>query len=280
VRLRLYHHSDGARIAYREAGTGPPLTLLHSSLLSHREFMPVVDELAHRFRVVLPDLPLHGDSEDRPRHPYTLDWLADVMAGFASDVLGPRPAIGGHELGAEVLLRAVADGRLRPGRLVLMSCRLHRPLARGAWWRAWRAAARVGGAPGLDRVAGHGARLALRPELGVKLSAARDPAARDLVRHALADAGGNANLARSWARFARSWPPAGAQRDALDTLSRVRARTLLLWADRDPAHPLETAEQALDLLPDGQLRVLYGTGFLMAYDDPVGVARELAAFCV
>jgi hypothetical protein len=25
--------------------------------------------------------------------------------------------------------------------------------------------------------------------------------------------------------------------------------------------------------------VLESTGFLMAYDDPVGVARELAAFC-
>ena len=27
------------------------------------------------------------------------------------------------------------------------------------------------------------------------------------------------------------------------------------------------------------LRVLPGTGYLIAYDDPVGVARELAAFC-
>ena len=55
--------------------------------------------------------------------------------------------------------------------------------------------------------------------------------------------------------------------------------TLLLWADQDLMHPLEIAEEALDLLPDAQLRVLDGTGFLMAYDDPVGLARELAAFC-
>jgi hypothetical protein len=44
-------------------------------------------------------------------------------------------------------------------------------------------------------------------------------------------------------------------------------------------HPLAAAEEALELLPQGQLRVLPGTGFLMAYDDPVGLARELAAFC-
>jgi pimeloyl-ACP methyl ester carboxylesterase len=278
VRLRLYHHSDGARIAYREAGTGPPLALLHSALLSHREFMPVVEHLADRFRVVLPDLPLHGDSEDRPRHPYTLDWFADVMAGFAREVLGPRPAIGGHELGAEVLLRAVTSGRLSPGRLILMPWRAHRPLARGRWWRAWRIAARAGGVPGPDRLAGHAARLVLRPDLGVQLSAEGAPAARDLLRHALADAPGNHELARSWARFARSWPAPGARREVLAELSRVEAPTLLLWADQDLAHPLAAAEQALDLLPDGQLRVLSGTGFLIAYDDPVGVARELAAF--
>ena len=68
MKLRLYHHHDGARIAYREAGTGPPLALIHSAGLSHREFEPLVEELSDRFRLVLPDLPLHGDSEDRPRH--------------------------------------------------------------------------------------------------------------------------------------------------------------------------------------------------------------------
>jgi pimeloyl-ACP methyl ester carboxylesterase len=54
---------------------------------------------------------------------------------------------------------------------------------------------------------------------------------------------------------------------------------LLLWADRDRLHPLAGAEQALALLPRGQLRVLESVGFLMAYDDPVGLARELTAFC-
>jgi pimeloyl-ACP methyl ester carboxylesterase len=54
---------------------------------------------------------------------------------------------------------------------------------------------------------------------------------------------------------------------------------LLLWADRDPLYPLAIAEEALPALPHGQLRVLESTGFLMAYDDPVGLARELAAFC-
>ena len=88
----------------------------------------------------------------------------------------------------------------------------------------------------------------------------------------------NADLARSWATFAGAWP-VRARRELLDAYARITAPTLLLWADRDPLHPLQAAEEALDLLPDAQLRVLSGTGFLIAYDDPVGVGRELAAFC-
>src|SRR5207244_9552605 len=42
MRLRLYHHPDGARVAYRELGAGPPLALLHSGLLSHRAWEPAV----------------------------------------------------------------------------------------------------------------------------------------------------------------------------------------------------------------------------------------------
>ena len=32
------------------------------------------------------------------------------------------------------------------------------------------------------------------------------------------------------------------------------------------------------MLPNAQLRTLPGAGFLMAYDDPVAVARELISF--
>jgi pimeloyl-ACP methyl ester carboxylesterase len=279
MKLRLYHHRDGARIAYREAGVGPSLCLVHSAALSHREFAPVVEHLSDRFRLVLPDLPLHGDSEDRPRHPYTLDWLAEVMAAFCRETCGPHPLVGGHGAGAEILLRAAVTGQLAPSRLVLMPNRLHRPPQRSRLPVPLRTIAPAAALPGLDRLASHAARLAYRPEQGMKLTARGNPAARDLLRHATDDIGGNANLARSWSRWVRRWPK-GAQTQLLEAYPRLDASVLLLWADRDRYHPLAGAEQALDLLPDGQLRVLPGTGFLMAYDDPVGVARELAAFCM
>ena len=234
----------------------------------------LVPELSDRFRLVLPDLPLHGDSEDRPRHPYTPEWLAEVLAGFLADTCGPRPRVGGHEIGALMLLRAVVTRQLVPGRLVLMPSPMHRRPPRR---RAVRAMLRAGSVPGLDRVVSHGSRIVFRPEKGERLSARSNPAARDLVRHAFADVGGNANRARSWARAVRRWPEGHG--DLLDLYRLIEVPVLLLWADEDAAHPVAIAEEALDLLPDAQLRVLPGTGFLLAYDDPVGLARELAAFC-
>ena len=192
-----------------------------------------------------------------------------MIAGFCREVLGPRPLVAGHDVGAQILLHAVASGRLAPSRLVLMPNRLHCRPVRPALQRTWKTVASAAAIPGLDRVLSHGARLASGPALGQRLSARADPAARDLVRHAFADVGGNGNLARSWARFARHWP-VQAQLSLLDAYPRMEMPVLLLWADQDHLHPLAGAEEALDLLPDGQLRVLPSTGFLIAYDDPVG----------
>jgi pimeloyl-ACP methyl ester carboxylesterase len=279
VRLRLYHHPDGTRVAYRETGTGPTLALLHSTMLSYKEWEPVVDSLSDRFRLVLPDLPLHGDSETGPRHPYTRDWFVDVLAGFSAEVLGPRPMLAGHELGAELIVWAVLAGRIAPSRIVLMPNRMHGRANHAGLRRAWRVSARAAAVPGLRRPLSHGAQLVFRPSLGARLSVRGTPEACDLVRHAFADVGGNAELARSWARFAARWP-AGPQTELLGAYQRLEQPVLLLWADADPEHPLVLAKQALELIPRAQLRVLEAAGYLLSYDDPVGLARELAAFCV
>ncbi len=278
MRLRLYHHGDGARVAYWEEGTGPALVLLHSLGLSHREWAPVVGALSGRFRVVLPDLPLHGDSEDRPRHPYTRAWLTEVMAGFCADAGGGRASVAGHDLGAELALRMVATGAYTPARLVLMNNRMHRPAPFGAWRGLWRLAAELGALPVADLALSHAAPVLLRPRLGEYLSAQHNPESRDAVRHALADVRGNTNRVRAWAKFARRWP-FEAQRDLLDIYAQLSLPVLLLWAEEDPLAPIGLAREALDLLPGAQLRTLPGAGFLVAYDDPVGLARELISFC-
>ena len=225
MRLRLYHHPDGARVAYRETGTGPALVLLHSLGLSHREWEPIVDAARrHRFRVVLPDLPLHGDSEDRPRHPYTPAWLTEVIAGFCAEVGGPHPMIAGHDIGAELALPAVAGGRLTPSRLVLMPTGCIAATSSPASERVWRPACRLGGrARSRPRALPRrrGSSSARRSASGCRRS--DNPAARDL----------DPPRVRRCRRQRQSRPRLGEVRPAL--ASRAAARPARrLPADRDP----------------------------------------------
>jgi pimeloyl-ACP methyl ester carboxylesterase len=200
-----------------------------------------------------------------------------VLAGFVAEVAGPRALLAGHDFGAELALRAVAERRAEPSRLVLMNNRLHRAAPDAGKRSVWRFTTGLGVVPGVDLVLSHGARAVFRPKLGQRLTAQNNPEARDLVRHAFADVGGNANRARAWAKFVRRWP-FEAQRDLLDAYPGVTLPVLLLWAEADPRFPIAWAQEALDVLPEAQLRTLPGAGYLMAYDDPVNLARELIAF--
>ena len=155
---------------------------------------------------------------------------------------------------------------------------MHRAPQRPQALRAWRLAASTGAIPGVDRMLTHAMKTVMTPQRGMRLSARADPGASDLVRQSFADVGGNANLARAWSKCARRWPQ-GSQDHLLALYPKLTMPVLLLWADRDRLYPLAIAEEALELLPYAQLRVLQTTGFLIAYDDPVGVAREISAFC-
>ncbi|MBJ7471656.1 MAG: alpha/beta hydrolase [Solirubrobacteraceae bacterium] len=273
LRLRLFHASDGARIAYREGGTGQPLVLWHSRGLSHREFMPASGELLDRVRLVLPDLPLHGDSEEAPGFPYDIDWTARLLAECTHEVGGARPRVGGSGIGAQLLLRAISRGWLEPSSLILLPGRLHRPARAGASASAARIAASVA-APAGPLIARSVARMAVRPEL---VSSGASPRVQSLVtgsRTAMLESG---ERSRAWRRVIAGWDTEEF-RELLDHYAKVTCPTLVLWGSDDPLAPLRAAQEAADLIDQALLRTLPATGPLLAYDDPVGMAREIAAF--
>src|SRR5512147_279837 len=72
---------NGHAIAYRCAGQGPPLVLLHGFTLDSRIWRRQLEDLSDQFMVVAWDAPGAGASSDPP-NPFTMaDW-ADCLAGF------------------------------------------------------------------------------------------------------------------------------------------------------------------------------------------------------
>jgi hypothetical protein len=55
--------SGDAEIAYSVLGDGPPVVLLHPFPANHEFWIPAAQALTSRYRVILPDLRAHGESQ-------------------------------------------------------------------------------------------------------------------------------------------------------------------------------------------------------------------------
>ena len=143
----------GYRRAFRIAGDGPPLLLIHGIGDSSRTWEQVIPLLAREHLVIAPDLLGHGAS-DKPRADYSVAAYANGMRDLLA-VLGiDRVTLVGHSLGGGVAMQFAYQFPEKTERLVLVSSaaparRLAGAAARHAARRARRAVrAAAAAAPG------------------------------------------------------------------------------------------------------------------------------------
>ncbi|MGL6234953.1 MAG: alpha/beta fold hydrolase [Segniliparus sp.] len=110
----------GYRRAYRIAGSGPVLLLIHGIGDNSSTWDEVQTLLAERFTVIAPDLLGHGKS-DKPRADYSIAAYANGMRDLLS-VLGiDRATVVGHSLGGGVAMQFAYQFPQLVERLVLVS---------------------------------------------------------------------------------------------------------------------------------------------------------------
>lgn len=120
---RFFSAPDGVRLAWHEAGEGPPIVLLHglfsSAWMNWIKFGHADAIAARGFRVIMPDLRAHGDS-DKP-HGATA-YPADVLARDAEALIAHLGLtdfdLGGYSLGARTAVRIMIGG-VRPRRALV-----------------------------------------------------------------------------------------------------------------------------------------------------------------
>lgn len=254
-------------LAYRRAGAGAPLVLVHGLGSSRRAWDPLVPLLAERFDVLAVDLPGFGDSAPLPAgvepHPAA---LAGSVAGLLDEVGITAPHVAGNSLGGWVALELAG---IRPvASLALLSpaglWRDRPPRYCRASLRATRWLSRHAGGP-LCRLVRYrlGRALVLGQTHGRPMHITADYA-----RAAIRAMGTCPGFDGTFAAHATRCYAAGSPIDAPITVAFGSRDVLLL--PRQSRH--------LDQLPPGaQLARLPRCGHVPMADDPAAVAALIIA---
>ena len=117
------------RLSCYVVGQGPPLLLLHGLGASKITWLPILSALAEDYRVIVPDLPGHAES-DKPAADYSPRFYARV-ARHLLDAMGvEQAAVLGNSLGGRIGLEMALRSPSRVSSLTLLD-----PSVPGFRWR-------------------------------------------------------------------------------------------------------------------------------------------------
>lgn len=272
LQYRVVH---GYRRAFRMAGKGPVLVLIHGIGDSSATWTDLIPDLARTHTVIAPDLLGHG-ATDKPRADYSVAAYANGVRDLLTTLGIESATLLGHSLGGGVAMQFAYQFPERTERLVLVS------------------------AGGVGREVNPVLRLVTLPGAHLALSALRLPGMRlqvgltvglmrlldtDLGRDApelltLVDALPDETARNAFIRTLRAvvdWR--GQVVTMLDRCYLTEGMpTMLLWGDRDSVVPVRHAYGAHEAMPGSRLEIFEGAGHFPFHTDPARFLSLVAEF--
>ncbi|MEV6738236.1 alpha/beta hydrolase [Streptomyces sp. NPDC051104] len=266
-RHRIVH---GYRRAYRLAGQGPALVLIHGIGDSSATWAELIPDLARTHTVLAPDLLGHGAS-DKPRADYSVAAYANGVRDLLTTLGIESATLVGHSLGGGVAMQFAYQFPERTERLILVSA--------GGVGREVNPVLRAASLPGAHLMLSALRLPSMRLNLGLFAHLMRlldtdlgqDAAELLTLVDALPDATSRSAFIRTL-RAVVDW-----RGQAVTMLDRCYLTegmpTLLIWGDRDGVVPVRHAHRAHEAMPGSRLEIFEGAGHFPFHTDP---ARFLA----
>ncbi len=244
------------RVSYIDQGQGDPVILLHGWGAPAALYRLIIDHLSQTHRVIAPDLPGFGGS-DEPTTPWCVDDYVDFVLALAAHLNVDRATLIGHSFGGRVIIKLLNRTAcpLTADRVVLIDAagiRPKRTLAYHIKVRSYKLA---------------------KWFLSTKLVQTLYPdALADLQRNAGSSDYRNASLAL------RQTMVRCINEDLTPLLGGVYPPTLLIWGELDTDTPLSDGKLMEQRIPDAGLVVLAGAGHFSYAERWDQCRRVLDAF--
>ena len=253
--------SGDAQLSYEIAGDGPDVVLLHPFPLNRHFWDPIIPNLSTRYRVIVPDLRAHGDSE-LGEGPVTMQKLADDLAGLCREERITKAFFVGVSIGGYLLFEFWRRYRDHVAALVLANTRPGAETPEGKANRLQLA----------DRVVREGTDSFIEEMLSKLLSQTTRTNRPDI-----------ADAARKMMQGMSAEDVAGVQRgmaerpDSVATLSTINVPTLLIAGEEDSI-PLSEFELMRQQIPGSRLQVIPQAGHYAALEKPSEFGALLRTF--
>jgi pimeloyl-ACP methyl ester carboxylesterase len=265
----------GHRVAYRCAGSGPVIVLVHGITSTSATWERVMPALAKRFTVIAPDLLGHGGSA-KPRGDYSLGAYASGVRDLLIALGHERATFVGHSLGGGVAMQLAYQFPERCERLVLIDS--------GGLGSEVNFLLRLATLPGAELVL---PLLASERVLGAGRGVGRFFERLGLKVHTdVAEmARGHASLADREARAAfvhtlrTIVDPTGQRVSANDRLYLAEeVPFLIIWGKRDSIIPVTHAQSVHQRVPSSRLEIFEDAGHFPHIDEPLRFVDVLTDF--
>ncbi|HSX48566.1 MAG TPA: alpha/beta hydrolase [Candidatus Nanoarchaeia archaeon] len=231
----------GLAVEYMDEGNGPVMLFLHGWGQDATSFNSPISVLANKFRIIRPDLPGFGGSE-LPKVAWGVHQYADFLQQFLNKLNTQPEVVIGHSLGGQIAVKALADGLIKPKKLILIGAAVIRESHQSPRNKAFAASAKVGKAitslPGLRRI-------------------------QPLLRRQLYTVTGNNDY-----NLAGAMKPTFlkiTKQDLQNEASLIVTPTLIIWGDKDTETPIEQGRRLAYLIKGSTLEVFSGGHFI--FDD-------------
>jgi 3-oxoadipate enol-lactonase len=254
--------SGDAEIAYWILGDGSPVVLLHPFPVNHEFWFPLAATLAAKYRLILPDLRGHGES-DAGEGAATMEKHAADIARVMDDAEVGRAPMVGVSIGGYILFEFWRKHRARVAALALCN-------TKAAPDNAEARAARLQAANDVMESGTEPFFQGLIPKLFGESTLASRP---DLVEGAL-------RMMRlvSPRKIAEVQRGMALRPDSVDTLKTINVPTVIMTGDEDRFTGVNEAEAMRQKIAGSQLVVIGKAGHYLPWERPEEAARVLRKF--
>lgn len=103
MKMKRFHEFRGEQLAYQDKGKGSTIVLIHGFLANGDLWKAFSARLAKNYRLIIPDLPGHGDSK-AIGYVHSMELMAEGIHSLLKELKIRKALFVGHSLGAYVAL--------------------------------------------------------------------------------------------------------------------------------------------------------------------------------